>query len=85
MPVGLFCEASFESAKVEMPRGAKLVLYSDGLTEAENGKGDDYGQDRLVECLKADCSMQALYDSVAVFCAGYPATDDRTAIIIERK
>jgi sigma-B regulation protein RsbU (phosphoserine phosphatase) len=85
MPVGLFCEASFQSAKLELSPGAKLVLYTDGLTEAETAKGDDYGQDRLLECLKAECSMQAMFDSVTGFCAGHPANDDRTAIIIERK
>ncbi|HEX8926121.1 MAG TPA: GAF domain-containing SpoIIE family protein phosphatase, partial [Terriglobales bacterium] len=85
MPVGLFCEASFESSKVELPQGAKLVLYTDGLTEAENGTGDDYGEQRLLDCLAQDCSMQSIYDSVIAFCAGHPANDDRTAIIIERK
>ncbi|HVP65147.1 MAG TPA: SpoIIE family protein phosphatase [candidate division Zixibacteria bacterium] len=85
MPVGLFCEASFESIKLELTSSARLVLYTDGLTEAENAKGDDYGQDRLLECLKVDCSMQSMFNSVADFCAGHPANDDRTAIIIERK
>ena len=85
MPVGLFCEATFNSSRLELSPGAKLVLYTDGLTEAENAKGDDYGQDRLLECLKADCDMQSLFDSVGEFCAGQPATDDRTALIIERK
>ncbi|HEX8926946.1 MAG TPA: SpoIIE family protein phosphatase [Terriglobales bacterium] len=85
MPVGLFGEATFESSKAELPPGAKLVLYTDGLTEAENATGGDYGEERLLECLACNCSMQSLYDSVAGFCAGHPATDDRTAIIIERK
>jgi sigma-B regulation protein RsbU (phosphoserine phosphatase) len=85
MPVGLFEQATFESMKADLPQGAKLVLYSDGLTEAENATGGDYGEERLLNCLASDCSMQSLFDSVAAFCAGHPATDDRTAIIVERK
>src|SRR3954470_10761979 len=47
LPVGLLNDVSYESGTVHVTPGARLILVTDGVTEAENGGGDMYGPDRL--------------------------------------
>ncbi len=52
MPVGMFCNQSFTSQTINLNSGDILFLYSDGLTEAENPDGEQYGEKRLATLLK---------------------------------
>jgi len=40
-----------EVTEVMLARGDTLVLYTDGITEAENGVGEEFGESRLVKTL----------------------------------
>jgi serine phosphatase RsbU (regulator of sigma subunit)/anti-sigma regulatory factor (Ser/Thr protein kinase) len=48
-PLGIMPQATFCNASTTLPPTGRLLLYTDGLTEAQNGKGEFFGQERLVE------------------------------------
>jgi serine phosphatase RsbU (regulator of sigma subunit) len=85
--LGLVEDAVFEQGSVEVRRNDLLVLYSDGLTERENGEGDLYGIDRLKDTalrLRRDTPRIALYSILADvqdWSRGRPAEDDATLLV----
>jgi sigma-B regulation protein RsbU (phosphoserine phosphatase) len=50
--LGLLSEASYSAASVELPAGATLAIFTDGVTEAANEKDEEFGEDRLLEALR---------------------------------
>lgn len=77
--------------RFKMESGDILVLYTDGLIEAENKSGDEFGIDRLCELIVANCDrssqdvVNCIMADVALFCEGMPQTDDITLIAIEKR
>lgn len=65
-----------------------IFLYTDGLTEAKNNTGEEFGEDRLLELQKDMVSPRALVDKVfkqvSDFCSGIFA-DDLTMLVIKRR
>ena len=67
----------------------KILLYTDGVTEAENQQGDRFSLDRLKEVFKTHCEkpapefMQAIKDEVYAFIGNYPQYDDITLVVME--
>jgi len=47
IPLGMFPEAEFQTGEIELKPGDLLVLYSDGVTEAESEMGEEFGEKRL--------------------------------------
>jgi serine phosphatase RsbU (regulator of sigma subunit) len=84
MPVGLFDFAQYQAIRLTLSIGDRIVLLTDGITEAEAGDGEQFGMDRLADPMLASDPIAALLDAVDVFCKGSPAQDDRTIFAIER-
>lgn len=84
VPVGLFETASFHSVALTMPVGARLVLVSDGVTEAENPSGVQFGSRKLETELTAPNPIESVFASMHCFCEGVPPFDDRTLLVMER-
>ncbi|HYM10735.1 MAG TPA: SpoIIE family protein phosphatase [Bryobacterales bacterium] len=88
-PVGLFPAAPFGQEETRLSPGDKLVIYSDGVTEAENSSGHQFGEDALLALVKkhtvdeAAQLHQAIIDEVAIFTAGAPQNDDVTLVVLE--
>ena len=88
-PVGLFPNSPFAQEEVRLKGGDKLVIYTDGVSEAENAAGHQFGEERLIELVKgyskasADGVQKAILDAVAHFTAGAPQNDDVTLVILE--
>jgi sigma-B regulation protein RsbU (phosphoserine phosphatase) len=86
-----------EQRVVRMERGDQLLLYTDGLTEAQNGDGDEFGVERLVALvsqltgpatsLAAERTnlLAALRQELARFAGGRPLDDDLTLALIRRR
>jgi serine phosphatase RsbU (regulator of sigma subunit) len=85
-----------EQRVVRMERGDQLLLYTDGLTEAQNGDGDEFGFERLValasrfagpttaiEAGRTDL-LAMLRQEVARFAGGRPLDDDLTLALVRR-
>ncbi len=89
--LGVFDFATYESKPLQMGVGDILVIYSDGLTDAENGHEDMFGEERLTHIIAeaAPAGSKALetrlLDEVMAFTAGVPQTDDITLVIVERR
>jgi phosphoserine phosphatase RsbU/P len=86
--LGLFEHATFEEETVQVSPGDVLLTFSDGVTEALSASGDEYGEDRLLECAMRfrDRSVTDLLDgilaSVRQFTAGAVQSDDVTALVL---
>lgn len=91
LPLGLFPGAEYTVTQHAPSDGDTIVLYSDGITEAENCLGEDYHQDRLARllrerfeleaCAMADCVLHDLRQ----FRGTHPASDDATLLVVRRR
>jgi sigma-B regulation protein RsbU (phosphoserine phosphatase) len=90
LPLGMFCSEEFSVARVEMQKGERLVLLTDGFTEARNPSGAELGIHPLLEMAKrhsAASPQEFVRRAVARasdFRAGGPVNDDLTLLVIER-
>ena len=79
LPVGLLPDAQYESAHVQLKAGDRLVLVTDGVTEAENARGDFFEDSRLELAAKTG-NMEDIFAAVSNFCSGTPLSDDCTVV-----
>jgi serine phosphatase RsbU (regulator of sigma subunit)/pSer/pThr/pTyr-binding forkhead associated (FHA) protein len=80
LPVGLLADAVYESDHCQMQPGDRLILVTDGVTEAENARGDMFDSDRLEAVAGKSQSMDDIFAAVADFCGGTPLNDDCTVM-----
>jgi sigma-B regulation protein RsbU (phosphoserine phosphatase) len=90
VPIALLPAADYEAAEVLLAPGDTLVLYTDGLVEATNPEGEEYGAERLAEVCRrhrrSPCAelAAALEADLEAFVRGVPFTDDRTLVMARR-
>ena len=80
LPVGLLADATYSSDHCQMKSGDRLILVTDGVTEAENARGDMFDSDRLEGVAGSSSSMEEIFAAVADFCGGTPLNDDCTVV-----
>lgn len=86
--VGLFQAASFEQACITLTPGEWIVVFSDGLSEALNPAGEEFGDSHIVEIVRQnlegspDAMVAALFQAVQRFSAGVPQRDDITVLVV---
>jgi sigma-B regulation protein RsbU (phosphoserine phosphatase) len=84
--LGMFPEERFEIESVDLHSGDLLLVYSDGVTEAANSRGDLFGESRLIDALRrhADCDEDRIVARILAdvddFMAGVAQQDDITLI-----
>jgi sigma-B regulation protein RsbU (phosphoserine phosphatase) len=87
-PVGLLPDATFTSSTVKLQLGDTLVLFSDGITEAEDPEENLFGVPRLREVLMGQQSapldhlQKLVLESVERFTAGASQSDDMTLLVV---
>jgi phosphoserine phosphatase RsbU/P len=80
--------ATYAFATVPLKPGDLVVVCSDGVTEARNPAGDEFGRDRLVDALrgrhgtKPEAALEHLLAAVKQFSQGTAQGDDITALIL---
>jgi sigma-B regulation protein RsbU (phosphoserine phosphatase) len=90
MALGLMPGASYHEQHQDVPSGAMLIAYSDGLTEALNGAGEFYGEDRLravfagLGSLSAKQAGARILESVDAFIGATRPYDDLSLIVLKR-
>ncbi|HVF44990.1 MAG TPA: SpoIIE family protein phosphatase [Pyrinomonadaceae bacterium] len=90
LPVGIFCNEEFTSAKFSMSPGDTLFLFTDGLSESRDTAGEEYGTERLMRLLcrhqelLPDELIRACLGDLSDFCAGTPKHDDLTVMALRR-
>ena len=88
--LGVFPTWEYENAKIEFRAGDRLLLVTDGITEASDGNEQEFGEEKLAEaalkeskCTAAEMS-DALLDQVTEFCDAH-FQDDATLLVIAAK
>jgi len=85
--LGVFANQSFKSGTVELQSGDRMVLYTDGVTEASNSEDEEFGEDRVLQVLQQDPTRTAveiqknILQAAAQFSRG-PWQDDATLLVI---
>jgi len=88
-PVGMFDSEACEVNRADLAAGDILVLYTDGITEAENSQGEEFGMERLSAVIRRDSSLSAeeilnnIFQSAEEFCQGVGFEDDATALVVK--
>ena len=88
-PLGLLPGMRYASQRRTFPPGARLLFYTDGLTEVFKGD-EEYGPERLLHefstcpARKADGILDALWAAIEAFAEGGPQADDMTALALCR-
>ncbi|HEU5322422.1 MAG TPA: PP2C family protein-serine/threonine phosphatase, partial [Methylomirabilota bacterium] len=86
LPLGIVPDTRYEEKTVPMRSGDLLLAYTDGVTESQDGCGEEFGEDRLhalVTALagsSAGAVQQAVVDAVQSWSAGTPPPDDLTVV-----
>lgn len=82
LPIGIFEDSTYEDCELQLASGDSLVLYTDGITEAENPKGEWFGTGRLRHVLERMTNetpaviTQTIRQEVLVFSSDHEQTDD---------
>jgi sigma-B regulation protein RsbU (phosphoserine phosphatase) len=88
-PIGIFPHEICELASADLITGDVLVFYTDGVTEAQNLLGEQFGTERLSavvrrgSSLSADGLMTDIFNSAANFCSGVGFNDDVTILVVK--
>lgn len=91
IPLGLLPQAPYRAGETVLAPGDLLVLYTDGLVEANDPEGEEYGLDRLKAACRAACKegcpdLAALLErDLESFARGVPFADDRTIVLARRR
>ena len=93
MPLGVQANTRFAEEILESTEGARVLLYTDGLTEAMNPQGEQFGQERLVKWFHAATpagdTAESLKDSLTRMLRSFQAnlilSDDQTFLILTRQ
>lgn len=90
LPLGMFCAEKFTIDRLLMSPGERIVLYTDGLSEAEDGKGVEFGTQPIIDLAitgrnqQARDLVRAIAGKAREFRSGAPGRDDLTLLVIER-
>jgi sigma-B regulation protein RsbU (phosphoserine phosphatase) len=90
LPIGILPGTRYMTQTRPFPAGACAVLYSDGITEAEDVNDEEFGNERLEALLQEhiDCSASMIRDQIAsavdAFVDEAPQKDDETIVIVKR-
>jgi len=83
-PIGILPDSNYHERAVEIPPGATLFLYTDGLNEAADPDENEFGYDRLRDLFKQTREPAAIVAAVTQFERGARATDDKTIVVLRR-
>jgi serine phosphatase RsbU (regulator of sigma subunit) len=89
LPFGILPESKYESATTTLAPGDWLIIFTDGLVEAENARQEEYGEARLLTAIDAGKSVEPaemlkrLMAEVDLFVGNTPQHDDVTCMLLK--
>ena len=89
-PLGILSMANYSEYRAKLAPGDALAIYSDGVTEANNAKEEEFGDERFAGVLAANRHKSAaeivgaVTQALTEFAAGSPPADDITLIVARR-
>ena len=81
---------AWQQATIQIDQGDSLILYSDGVPEAQNNQQEEFGEDRMLTIARqhtqaaAIARQDAITDAVTAFVDGAPQFDDITLMVATR-
>ena len=91
MPLGISEDNRWGCAAAEVPEGALLFLYTDGVLDAQNPRGEYFGQEQMLEVVwgyqgrPARAALDGLIAEVYAFAGAEPQVDDITLMLLQRR
>jgi serine phosphatase RsbU (regulator of sigma subunit) len=88
--LGMFDFATYQSREFHLCKGDILVVYSDGLPDAQNERDEMFGEDRLLNIIRQEAPRGShalelkLLSAIEEFTQGTPQTDDITFVVVEK-
>jgi serine phosphatase RsbU (regulator of sigma subunit) len=89
LPIGLFSQLTYHELRITLSCGSVIIVYSDGLIDALNLQGMEFGEERLLSCCKllpkgisAESICTFLSQRVAEWSAGAEQFDDTTLLVL---
>jgi len=88
--LGMFESSTYQSCPLRLSEGDMLVVFSDGLTDAQNQQEEMFGEERLLKLIQqaapsgSHALEQTLLKSIEEFTQGMPQTDDITFVVVEK-
>ena len=89
LPFGIMPDVSYQTGAVALAPGDWLVIFTDGLVEAENARAEDYGEARLLTAIEAAKSfspaelLRRLMTELDLFVGNTPQHDDVTCMLLK--
>ena len=89
LPLGMWADKSYEEGKLILQPGDWLVIFTDGLVEAVNGLGEEYGEQRMLNVLQAgvtatpDELLRRMMSDLDEFVGPTPQHDDVTCMLVK--
>jgi serine phosphatase RsbU (regulator of sigma subunit) len=88
--LGIVDSASYQTRTLHLYKGDILVVYSDGLTDAQNQQEEMFGEERLLKIIQQEAPsgshalQQKFLKAIEEFTQGMPQTDDITFVVVEK-
>ena len=88
--LGMFDSADYPSCALHLEKSDILVVYSDGLTDAQNPRQEMFGEERLLKTIRQEAPLgsqrleQGFLRAIEEFTEGTPQTDDITFVVVEK-
>jgi sigma-B regulation protein RsbU (phosphoserine phosphatase) len=88
VPLGLLENREYEEIQFQTEPGDTIVLYSDGLPDQGNRRGEEYGRSRIAKVTRANCHLSAqeitekIFEDLDRFSSGAAKFDDQTLLVI---
>jgi phosphoserine phosphatase RsbU/P len=89
LPLGILASAKYDSASVTLAPGDWLIIFTDGLVEAENARQEEYEESRVISLIGANAAatpkemLDRLMASLDLFVGSTPQHDDVTCLLIK--
>jgi sigma-B regulation protein RsbU (phosphoserine phosphatase) len=80
LPVGLLQDIQFEAGAVRLTPGSRVIMLTDGISEAENPAGEFLSPELLEEASLSASPLDGILEAVNRFCGGMPLNDDCTIV-----
>lgn len=89
LPLGMWADKSYETGNVNLQPGDWLVIFTDGVVEAENARTEEYGEQRLLNVLQAGATatpeelLRRVMSDLDAFVSATPQHDDVTCMLLK--
>jgi len=89
-PLGILPTAEYEVGEIQLFSGDALIIYSDGVSEANNLREEEFGMERLIEVIRKNLTASAagirdkVESALSAFTKTAPANDDITLVIVKK-